>query len=271
MTGSVLIPAHDEERVLGGTLAGDLRRPVPAAVAGDGAFRLSQFAFFEVLAGHPEVMAHRLQRKQVAWTDFNAITASGAQVVDNLGQVVPVHDDCVEITDAFTVGKTEAAPGAALSPARDKRGGETTVDTLVVTVPASDIAATGTGQPRHLFFLGSEFDTEIIGDNLVHFSTVYRTGTGLQFTGDQLFRKYPAARSAAGPAVGMRQQILHLVDFRILVNEQTPVGDHQHRCQNQPKAGHKTDRYKDIHQGRHGSSESMLHGKFRSNDAIHSC
>ena len=89
----------------------------------------------------------------------------------------------------------------------------------------------------------------MIRDNLVHLGAVDRAGAGLQFTGDKLFREHAAARGAAGPAIGVREQLFHLVDPGVFIDEQAPVRDHKHRCQCQPQAGHKTDGDKNIQHG----------------------
>ena len=87
---------------------------------------------------------------------------------------------------------------------------------------------------------------------LVHIHGIDGALPGLLFACDQLFREGAATGRPAGPAVGVWQHLLDLVDARVLVDEQAPAGDGQDTGEQQPQDEHE-------HHGDRGTAESCFH------------
>ena len=76
----------------------------------------------QVLALHDQLLLDRHEHEQVLGADLDAVVARGAQVRVDHWQSVAAHVDRVEVARDLAVREAQAAPGAALATARDRRG-----------------------------------------------------------------------------------------------------------------------------------------------------
>jgi hypothetical protein len=150
-----------------------------------------------------------------------------------------VHENGIEITDPFAISQTEASPAAPPSAARYQGSGTATFQSPVGCPRFGDMVATCTGQAGHTFHLRAQIDTEEVCYDLIHFFRVDGTFARLQLTCDEFFRKGTATGCAASPAIRMGQELLNLIDARILVNEQSLAGYRKDKGEAQSKGCHK--------------------------------
>jgi hypothetical protein len=100
------------------------------------------------------------------------------------------------------------------------------------------MAAAGAGQPSHFLFDIASGNAQKTGNAVALFRRTDRALGRHEIPRDHFFREGPAAGLATRAAVRLRQAVLHLLDARVLEDEQLAVGKREHAGQANAQRGH---------------------------------
>ena len=180
-----------------------------------------------------------MEAEQIFRADGDAVAAGSALISGDDRQPMAIEMDGIELADLGAVADAEASPGAALAAAGNQGGTTAGADPAIGRPNIGDVATTGAGKPRDPLLGTAKADAEEIGNDLVHFFRVDRALPWFGLVLDQLFGERPAPGRTTGPAVGLRQQVLDLVDAGVFVDVQLLVRNDQHRGQDKTQCCHK--------------------------------
>jgi hypothetical protein len=143
-----------------------------------------------------------------------------------------VHFDGVKITGRFAITMPETAPETRFPAAGDQSGRSARVEAFVMGTIAGDVIAPGTRQASNLAVELSDFDPQQLRDLQVSLGCGNRAACRNRLAGNQSFRESAASGIPTATAIGVRQQLLDIVDARILVHSQQSIRNDEHGCQN---------------------------------------
>jgi hypothetical protein len=195
-----------------------------------------------------EAGASIAQRPQaVQATSQSSSSSSPARLVVDDGEVVRVHADGIEVAHLGAVADAEAAPEAGLAAAGDLGRSDARPETVVAGAEARHVRPAGTGQPRHHLLLRADVDAEVVGDLRARRIVAHRALARQRIAPDQRLGEGPAAREAAGAAVGVGKHVLDDVDAHVLLDVELAVGHDEERCQDERETSEAGDRRQDDH------------------------
>jgi hypothetical protein len=160
-----------------------------------------------------------------------------------------VHFDGVKVTGRFAITVTETAPETRLSTAGDQGGRGARVDAFVMGTTAGDVVAPGTCQAGNLAVVLSDIDTQQLGDLLVLFRCSDGAAGWNRLARNQRFGKSAAPGMPAAATIGVRQQLLDVVDAGILFHSQESIGNDENGCQNNGQTTDQNDCEQESHHG----------------------
>ena len=210
---------------------------------------LCRIAEFAVAARHPQPVTDRVDLEQVLGAHIHAVTAGSALRGVHDRQAVTIHMNGVKGANGGAVAHAQASPGAALATTGDQAGAATAAKTGIRGADVGHVCTAGTRQACHALFVRTQLHTKEVGDDLVGVLGIDRAQARVHLALHQLFGERPAARRTAGTAVGLGQEILDIIDARILQHEQPAIGDDKDARQDNAQRGHESHRYADKLQG----------------------
>jgi hypothetical protein len=189
------------------------------------------------------------QHEEVLRADVHAVSAGRARLREDHRQVLLVHADRVEAAHPLAVAETQAAPAtgqrAAVHHHRRAAGAGATI---VAEAPRVEAAA-GALEPRDPPLLAPHVHSEEGGDLRQAVGARHGAAPGLDVAPHQPAGEGRTARLTAGPAVVARQQLLHHLEPRVLLDAKEAVGQRQHRREEEAEPRHHDDGDRDLSHG----------------------